>query len=81
MTAKEHAVRLRALYAPLAEMDEFNLAHRIRYEAIGKSDPVALAAKIKKGGSPAPSAPLDEQAWLLAAQAVQPAAPKSPKDE
>ena len=78
MTAKEHAERLRALYAPLAQMNEFNLAHRIRYEAIGTSDPAALAAKLKKGGSPDKDAPLDEQAWFAA---VYPAPVKSTKDE
>lgn len=78
MTAKEHAQRLRSLYATLADMDEFNLAHRIRHESIGTSDPVELAAKLKKGGSCGKDAPLDEQSWFAA---VHPLPSKSPKDE
>lgn len=66
MTAQEHAKNLRAHYRTLATMDEFNLAYRIAHEAIGTSNPEALAAKLKSGAPMSANAPLDEQAWFLA---------------
>jgi hypothetical protein len=78
MTKDEQVDRLCSKYSTLAEMNHENLAYRIKFEALGKSDPEKLAAKLlklKDGGKVDPKAPEDEQIWADAMLTLLPVAP------
>ena len=82
MTKDEQVQRLCATYSKLAEMNAENLAYRIGFEALGKSNPDKLAAKLlalKAGGKSDPKAPEDEIIWSEAMLALLPAAKPAPK--
>ena len=66
MTKDEQVEHLCYKYSTLAEMNHENVAYRIKYEALGKSNPDKLAAKLlalKDGGKVDPKAPEDEAIW------------------
>jgi hypothetical protein len=71
MTKDEHVERLCYKYSTLAEMNVENLAYRIKFEALGKSDPVKLAAKLLSGAKADAKAPEDEQIWAAAMAALK----------
>jgi hypothetical protein len=71
MTKDEQVARLCYKYSTLAEMNGENLAYRIKYEALGKSDPVKLAAKLLSGAKIDAKAPEDEQIWAAAMAALK----------
>jgi hypothetical protein len=78
MTKDEQAQRLCYKYSTLAEMNHENLAYRIKYEALGKSNPDKLAAKLlalKDGAKVDPKAPEDEAIWCDAMLTLLPVAP------
>lgn len=77
MTKDAQAERLCQIYGTLAQMNHENLAYRIKFEALGKSDPDKLAAKLlklKDGGKVDPKAPEDEQIWSDAMLSLLPVA-------
>jgi hypothetical protein len=66
MSKNEQVERLCYKYSTLAEMNQENLAYRIKFEALGKSDPDKLAAKLlalKDGAKVDAKAPEDESIW------------------
>jgi hypothetical protein len=78
MTKDEHVKRLCYKYKTLARMNHENLAYRIKYEALGKSNPDKLAAKLlalKDGAKVDPKAPEDEAIWADAMLTLLPVAP------
>jgi hypothetical protein len=71
MTKDEHVERLCSLYSGLAKMNAENVAYRIKFEALGKSDSVKLAAKLLSGAKVDAKAPEDEQIWAAAMAALK----------
>jgi hypothetical protein len=71
MTKDEQVERLCYLYSKLPEMNAENLAYRINFEALGKSDPVKLAAKLLSGAKVDAKAPEDEAIWAAAMAALK----------
>jgi type IV secretory pathway VirB6-like protein len=71
MTKDEHVERLCYLYSKLPEMNAENLAYRIKFEALGKSDPVKLAAKLLSGAKVEAKAAEDEAIWAAAMAALK----------
>jgi hypothetical protein len=81
MTKDEQVERLCYLYSKLPEMNAENLAYRIKFEALGKSNPDKLAAKLlalKDGAKVDPKAPEDEVIWCDAMLTLLPVA-EAPK--
>jgi hypothetical protein len=81
MTKDEQVARLCSLYSGLASMNAENVAYRIKFEALGKSDPVKLAAKLlslKDNAKVDPKAPEDEAIWCDAMLTLLPVA-EAPK--
>lgn len=84
MTQDEQVARLCSKYSALASMDAANLARRIKCEALGKSDPATLAAKLvslKTHGNADPKGAEDEQIWSKAMLKLAPASKAQPKIE
>jgi hypothetical protein len=71
MTKDEQVQRLCYKYSKLAEMNAENLAYRIGFEALGKSNPDKLAAKLLSGAKVDAKAPEDEQIWAAAMAALK----------
>jgi hypothetical protein len=71
MTKDEQVARLCLLYSGLAKMNAENVAYRIKFEALGKSDPDKLAAKLLSGAKVDAKAPEDEAIWAAAMAALK----------
>jgi hypothetical protein len=71
MTKEQQVERLCYKYSTMAEMNAENVAYRIRFEALGKSDPDKLAAKLLSGAKVDAKAPEDEQIWAAAMAALK----------
>jgi hypothetical protein len=71
MTKDEQIKRLCYKYGTLAQMNAENVAYRIKHEALGKSDPVKLAAKLLSGAKVDAKAPEDEAIWAAAMTALK----------
>jgi hypothetical protein len=71
MTKDEQVQRLCYKYSKLAEMNAENLAYRIGFEALGKSNPDKLAAKLLSGAKVDAKAPEDEAIWAAAMAALK----------
>jgi hypothetical protein len=71
MTKDEQIKRLCYKYGTLAQMNAENVAYRIKHEALGKSDPVKLAAKLLSGAKVDAKAPEDEAIWAAAMAALK----------
>jgi hypothetical protein len=81
MTKDEQVARLCSLYSGLAKMNAENVAYRIKFEALGKSNPDKLAAKLialKNDAKVDPKAPEDEAIWCDAMLTLLPVA-EAPK--
>ncbi len=70
MTKDEQVARLCSLYSGLAKMNAENVAYRIKFEALGKSDPDKLAAKLLSGAKVDAKAE-DEAIWAAAMAALK----------
>ena len=71
MTKDEQLARLCYKYSTLAEMNAENLAYRIKFEALGKSNPDKLAAKLLAGAKVDAKAPEDEAIWAATFAALK----------